>query len=83
MIPRKERITRVKAQGESFYPVKSKGDSSLGQQISLLPSLYSSDGRKFTGGAPEPPESKEQGQSHPRTTLFSFLEKAPKAKVGK
>lgn len=83
MIPRKEKVTRVEVQGESFCPVKSKRDSSLGQRISSLPALYTSDVRKFTGGAPEPAEGKEQGQSHPRTTLFSFLEKALKAEVGK
>lgn len=83
MIPRKENITRVEVQGENFCPVKSRRDSLLGQRISSLPALYTSDGRKFTGGAPEPAEGKEQGQSHPRTTLFSFLEKAFKAKVGK
>lgn len=59
MIPRKEKITRVKAQGESFYPVKSKGDSLLSHQISVLPALYTSDGGKFTGRAPEPAEAKD------------------------
>lgn len=86
MIPRKEKITRVKAQGESFYPVKSKGDSSLGHQISVLPALYTSDGRKFTGWAPEPAESKGwkgHGDKATPGPLFSaFWRKHPKRKWG-